>query len=397
MYIGAKPTLVGNYDGFCTGIYGINQVSNFVADKQWKQYYGASQSSTTYAHAFAYPFTSTPSNVTININGENYDATGKLFDGDTTLGTVNLNTTHGATVNRTYIAQVKGNLTINGTVTVGTQVRGCIFAVDGNVSLTSGSIVATDYGADSYNPSSDWNIVRSDINSTHSVSSSAISGGSQIFVGNRGAAGFPGSAGSNGRCGGGGAGGVWNGNSSAARGSFGADGGIFAAGPGGGGSIDNSVPNPPVDFGGDGGDASTSYGGAYGVGGGAGNPLGTGQANGQDGAFGVGGNITIIATGNVSIDGSSSITSNGSHGGASMATSSSHFSCGGGASGGGSFIVFCGGSYTNSGTITLNGGTGGYDLNRTSTSPSGTRGGNGGNGGAGSSLTVASVTFEGAA
>ena len=152
MYIGAKPALVGNFDGFCTGVFGINEHSKLVLNKEWKQYYGASTSSTTYAHAFAYPFTSSPANVTFNINGENYDVTGKLFDGNTTLSTVNLNTTHGATVDRTYIAQVKGNLTIDGTVTVGTQVRGCIFAVDGDVSLTSGSIVATDYGSSGYQP-----------------------------------------------------------------------------------------------------------------------------------------------------------------------------------------------------------------------------------------------------
>lgn len=392
-YIGAKPTFIGNYDGFNTGVFGMSAVNNLIAEEKFAGYLGSTIAGTFYAHAFGYNFTTTASNATLNVNGENYNVTGKLFNGDTTLGTTNLSTSHGAVSDRTYIAKINGNLTINGTVTIGTQVRGCVFAVAGNVTLSSGSIVGTDYGSDSYQPSQDWNIVRSDLNGTHSVSNTDVSEVSNIFVGNRGASGSVGTAGTNGRSGAGGAGGVWNGSTSTAYGNRSGAGGIFAGGAGGGSSVDSHTPADAGDYGGAGG--SISSGGGTGWGGGAGNPAGAGHLAGSNGGFGVGGNITIIAKGNVTIDSSSSITSNGSNGGNSNATSTGQFSAGGGASGGGSFIVFCGGSYTNNGSITLNGGSGGSDVHSSSTSPSGSRGGRGGNGGAGSSLTVSSVQFSG--
>lgn len=397
MYIGAKPTLVGKYDGYATGVFGLNNIINLINSEEWNGYLGSSISGTFYNHCFGYDFSTSGSNASFNVNGETYDVTGKRFNGDTTFSTVNLATTHSATVDRTYVAQINGNLTIDGTVTVGTQVRGCVFAVKGDVSLESGSIIATDYGADSYQPTQDWNLVRSDLNATHSVSATAINGVSQIFVGNKGASGFAGNAGSNGRCGSGGAGGVWNGNQSTAYGSTSSKGGIFAAGSGGGGSVDGLTLAAPVDFGGDGGQQIGYTAGTYPFGGGAGNPAGLKAPNGfaDDGDFGVGGNITIIATGNVTIDASSSITSNGSDGGDDNTTSSAQFSGAGGASGGGSLIIFAGGSITNNGTITLNGGTGGSSVHSQTTTPGTQRGGWGGNGGAGSYLFVNSIQFAG--
>jgi len=159
-----------------------------------------------------------------------------------------------------------------------------------------------------------------------------------------GAAGIAGSAGVFGRSGGGGSGG-----SSPTVGALGTAGTSFSGGTGGGGGSNNP---------GGAGGAGVVFGGSGGVGGpnaggGAGNPNGTGgTATGE----GTGGLLILIVRGNLRIGPNGSISANGIAG--NNAVSANAIS-GGGGSGGGVLYVYYGGTLTNNGTVSSNGGNGG--------------------------------------
>ena len=159
-----------------------------------------------------------------------------------------------------------------------------------------------------------------------------------------GAAGIAGSAGVFGRSGGGGSGG-----SSPTVGALGTAGTSFSGGTGGGGGSNNP---------GGAGGAGVVFGSSGGVGGpnaggGAGNPNGTGgTATGE----GTGGLLILIVRGNLRIGPNGSISANGIAG--NNAVSANAIS-GGGGSGGGVLYVYYGGTLTNNGTVSSNGGNGG--------------------------------------
>ena len=159
-----------------------------------------------------------------------------------------------------------------------------------------------------------------------------------------GAAGIAGSAGVFGRSGGGGSGG-----SSPTVGALGTAGTSFSGGTGGGGGSNNP---------GGAGGAGVVFGSSGGVGGpnaggGAGNPNGTGgTATGE----GTGGLLILIVRGNLRIGPNGSISANGIAG--NNAVSANAIS-GGGGSGGGILYVYYGGTLTNNGTVSSNGGNGG--------------------------------------
>ena len=171
-------------------------------------------------------------------------------------------------------------------------------------------------------------------------------------------------------CGGGGAGG----NAPYSPGWIGGNGGrgtIFSGGGGGSG-------------GGDGGNSSTGVfevgaTGREGAGGGAGSPLGAYTPSwaptvaGTAGGNGVGGLLLLIVRGNITINGT--VSNNGRNGGNGGYTNNAVQCGGGGGSGGGRTVMVYGGTYTNAGSIVVNGGSGGSGYGA---------GGSGGSGGAGS-------------
>ena len=185
-------------------------------------------------------------------------------------------------------------------------------------------------------------------------------------------------------CGGGGGGG-----GSGTTGGAGGRGTIFAGGAGGGGSGYNAgygVPGPGgtanLESGGNGAGVSIFAGGG---GGGAGNIVGAGATgypsgtapagmDGSPGGIGTGGLLILIVRGNITINGT--VSNNGRNGGNGnqMSPNPSNYQAGsgGGGSGGGRTIIIYGGTYSNAGSVVVNGGSGG----------SGT--GSGGTGGAGS-------------
>jgi len=109
-----------------------------------------------------------------------------------------------------------------------------------------------------------------------------------------------------------------------------------------------------------------------GYGGGAGNGAGTGP--GSNGGEGTGGLLILIVRGNLKIGPNGSIVADGMAGGTYFSPGTSTGA--GGGSGGGVLYVYYGGTLTNNGTLTANGGSGG------------TGGPSGGNGGAGGAGTV---------
>jgi hypothetical protein len=173
-------------------------------------------------------------------------------------------------------------------------------------------------------------------------------------------------------CGGGGAGG----NSPYSPGWIGGNGGrgtIFSGGGGGSGGGDGGgFPTSTTVF----EVGATAYGGA---GGGAGSPLGVYTPSwaptvaGTAGGDGVGGLLLLIVRGNITINGT--VSNNGRNGGNGGLTNNAVQCGGGGGSGGGRTIIIYGGTYTNAGSVVVNGGSGGSGYGA---------GGSGGSGGAGS-------------
>ena len=164
----------------------------------------------------------------------------------------------------------------------------------------------------------------------------------------------------------GGAAGAWQGNGAAGTA------GIFCCGSGGGGGGGGYYSQPAT--GGAGGRGTIFTGGSGGGGGGwAYATGGTGTyevsapaaGSGGTGAGGVGGNLSgvgglliLIVRGNITINGT--LSSNGANGSNGSAPSpDNHYqSGGGGGSGGGRIMIIYGGTYNNTGTIVVNGGSG---------------------------------------
>ncbi len=214
-----------------------------------------------------------------------------------------------------------------------------------------------------------------------------IDGSGTIFtIARMGAAGGPasssggdapgqnGSNGSTGLSGGGGSGGVRNGTSGA-----GSQGTCFSGGTGGGAQHYGSGSDDGAAYGGPGGYGEDNYGNCEKCGGGAGNPGRNGgecTAKGNDpqskGSDGTGGLIFLVVGGNLTINASGGIQSNGRQGG--WYTDSAY--AGGGGTGGGNIVILHAGTLTNNGSVQANGGAGGNGQWGTDN----TSGGAGGNG-----------------
>ena len=172
-------------------------------------------------------------------------------------------------------------------------------------------------------------------------------------------------------CGGGGGGG-----GGGTVGGAGGRGTIFAGGGGGGGSgATQGYGNPTtggtgiLESGGNGGGVSIFAGGG---GGGAGSIVGVGATgypggtapagmDGSPGGIGTGGLLILIVRGNITINGT--VSNNGVSGGNGnqMSPNPSNYQpgAGGGGSGGGRTIIIYGGTYSNAGSVVVNGGSGG--------------------------------------
>lgn len=146
-----------------------------------------------------------------------------------------------------------------------------------------------------------------------------------------------------------------------ARSKAGAKGGCFGGGSGSGGIRSYSNPgnntnsSTPVDYGGAGGQGQYYGQFANVCGGGAGNPGGGVKAGGTstDGSSGTGGVIILVVAGNVTIGASGKILANGAPGGVASGNANDME---GGASGGGRIIIAHTGTYTNNGTVQAVGG-----------------------------------------
>ena len=163
------------------------------------------------------------------------------------------------------------------------------------------------------------------------------------------------------------------------------DGGLSSCFGGGSGSgavrsytSNNTNSSSPVDYGGQGGQGQ--YFGQFNnvCGGGAGNPAGGSQGSSTGGTNGTGGVIILVVAGNVTVGASGKILANGSPGGVASDNANDME---GGASGGGRIIIAHSGTYTNNGTVQAVGGK------AATTSMSGT----GGDGGVGT-VTVQQIS-----
>ena len=286
--------------------------------------------------------------------GDNSDGAGNFSGSITTLRT-SISASFASTQDGVPVIKNFSSLFISQSVVISptNRCRGMLIFVDGDATI-SGSISMTARGAKFTGSDASFNTINppylGDYWSTQLFPSSSYL--SRVFaVGAAGAAapvapaaGIVGSTGIFGRSGGGGSGG-----SSPTVGALGTAGTSFSGGTGGGGGSNNP---------GGAGGAGFAFGGRGGVGGpnaggGAGNPNGTGgTATGE----GTGGLLILIVRGNLRIGPNGSIAANGIAG--NNAVSANAIS-GGGGSGGGVLYVYYGGTLTNNGTISSNGGNGG--------------------------------------
>jgi hypothetical protein len=151
--------------------------------------------------------------------------------------------------------------------------------------------------------------------------------------------------------GGGGAGG----DAGSGSGGAGAIGGVFGGGSGGGGCAGSDGPNGTAGtaYGGPGGNGGSA--GSYSANGGGGNPGGSpsGGSNPRSGGDGTGGLIILLVSGDLTIASGGHIQSIGKNGGYSGGSTDGT----GGAAGGGAFFGLHAGTLSNSGTISVIGGT----------------------------------------
>lgn len=297
----------------------------------------------------------------------------QVFTGNTTIAA---DTAYGSsTPDVLTLVRIEGTYTVNTTRTVTTTVRklGLVIYSTGNQSIT-GTITMTGMGG--LGPG-----VALKIDGSRSLSAAGANGGATA-VGQ--AAGNNGSAGSGQQAGGGGGGGGSRAGGSGAGGA-GSAGTSWSGGTGGGAAAGdanaaaiaamNGVSPASTGQGGNGLNAGTVA--VASAGGGSGNGVapgvpGTGLAS-SSGAptmagwgpqlIGTGGLLVLLCDGDVTVNSGGIVSSNGrdgGRGGGSTENSPSYSpAMGGGATGGGIVIILRTGSYTNSGTVQANGGTGG--------------------------------------
>lgn len=338
-----------------------------------------------------YVQTSTPSNgrrrnvmtsiTVVDCSDSNYSSTnccpipGNYFgDGSDGNVTISSNTSLANTADGDYVVREYNTLTINSGVTLTTQNRakGMLIYVKGNA-IINGTLSMTARGA-SANPTTAGvsaaglrlPMLRSGSTETLSAANFAGAGAAVISaVANQQGISSngiifeivrTGGAGGNGRCpkgdgyvggtktnGAGGGGGGGKRYTEFSCSGSGGDATCFSGGSGGGGSTDSGWGGSANDYGGAGGNGVTG-------GGGAGNPPGTGGSPAAE--AGTGGVIWLIVGGNLTIGASGIISANGKIGG--------HSAAGGAGSGGGVVKIIYAGSLSNSGSITVAGGVGGF-------------------------------------
>ena len=309
--------------------------------------------------------------------GDNSDGEGNFSGSITTLRT-RISASFSSSLDGVPVIKNFSSLFISRSVVISppNRCRGMLIFVDGDATI-SGSISMTARGAKFTGSDASFSVLNppylGDYWSTQLFPSASYL--SRVFA--VGASGGPagptpngtgvvGTTGTLGRSGGGGGGG-----SGASIGGAGSVATSFSGGSGGGGGGPSPGTNG-IAFGGQGGPV-LGYGG-----GGAGNPGGVTPAAAPGSPLpvsapaGTGGLLILIVRGNLKIGPNGSINANGSNGGNALV---GYGSAGGGASGGGVLYVYYGGTLTNNGTITSNGGTGG-----TAGSPSTAVGGAGGAG-----------------
>ena len=150
-------------------------------------------------------------------------------------------------------------------------------------------------------------------------------------------------------------GGGQGGNAGSGSGGNGALAGVFCGGSGGGGCAGSDGPNGTAGtaYGGPGGNGGSA--GTYSANGGGGNPGGTpsGGSYPYYGGNGTGGLIILLVSGDLTIASGGHIQSIGQNGGYRHGSSDGT----GGGSGGGAFFGLYAGTFSNSGTISMAGGT----------------------------------------
>jgi hypothetical protein len=271
---------------------------------------------------------------------------------------------------------VKGDLTVNGTLTMSARgafanpttsggsdsnsvdsngLRFPFITSGGSDSLTAAATLLNGCGTEARSVIANFPTLSSD-GTVISISRDGGAGGAlaDAFSSAGSTAGGTGGTATNGT-GGGGAGKAYY----FARTKPGAKGGCFGGGSGSGAMRSFSNPgnntnsSTPVDYGGAGGQGQ--YAGQFNnvCGGGAGNPAGGSTGASTGGTNGTGGVIILVVAGNVTIGASGKILANGSPGGTDASTTTDME---GGASGGGRIIIAHTGTYTNNGTVQAVGG-----------------------------------------
>ena len=336
-------------------------------------------------------------------SGYNY---GGSYDGDMVVKNYNnLTIDAGATLTtasptRGLLIYVKGNLVVNGTISmtargaytpsINSEVnsQGLIFqrftssGTDATPTVDSGSTIRGAGNAAENSEANQKNI--NGLGTIFKIAKVGGAGGAGINSSGHGHnTGRSGASGASVRSsGGGGSGGSAYGdglNSSSRRGGNGSSGTCFSGGSGGGGSTTyHGVGGHATSYGGRGGNG-TSDGGNRSSGGGAGNPGMSGGNGGPTGSSGTGGLIVLIVKGDITIGSNGSIESKGSSGGNSN-VGAGHHRGGGGSSGGGSILILRGGNGTDISTLTSKINVNGAP----SKTGSGTRNFHGGAGGLGS-------------
>lgn len=269
---------------------------------------------------------------------------------------------------------VKGDLTVNGTLTM--SARGAFAnptssggsdsnAVDtnglrfpfitsgGSDSLTAANTLLNGCGTEARSVIANFPTLSSDgtVVSIPRVGTTRGSG-ANAYNNTSSVAGGAGGTTTNG-CGGGGAG-------KAYYRAYSQDGGLSSCFGGGSGSgavrsysSNYSNSSNPVDYGGQGGQGQYSGSFQNVSGGGAGNPAGGSTGTSTGGTNGTGGVIILVVAGNVTVGASGKILANGSPGGVASDDANNME---GGASGGGRIIIAHSGTYTNNGTVQAVGG-----------------------------------------
>ena len=312
--------------------------------------------------------------------GDNSDGPGNFSGSITTLRT-RISASFSSSLDGVPVVKNFSSLFISRSVVISppNRCRGMLIFVDGDATI-SGSISMTARGAKFTGSDASFRALNppylGDYWSTQLFPSASYL--SRVFA--VGASGGPagptpngtgvvGTTGTLGRSGGGGGGG-----SGASIGGAGSVATSFSGGSGGGGGGPSPGTNG-IAFGGQGGPV-LGYGG-----GGAGNPGGVTPAAAPGSPLpvsapaGTGGLLILIVRGDLKIGPNGSIVTNGISGGNGLA---GYGSAGGGGSGGGVLYVYYGGTLTNNGTTTANGGSGG--ATGTPTTPTLNQGGAGGAG-----------------